>query len=85
MYETDKDGDSRNVVGVAEALIRLRPPRSLEPLPTTMTTRGATKSAVSRRFVARTRAQLEAWPSQPLDGFDLVGLILDVVHVGEHA
>ena len=58
--------------------------RSLEPLPATMTTRGTSKSAVSRRFVAKTRAQLEAWQSQPLDGLDLVGLILDGVHVGEH-
>ena len=58
--------------------------RSLEPLPATMTTRGTSKSAVSRRFVAKTRAQLEAWQSQPLDRLDLVGLILDGVHVGEH-
>jgi transposase-like protein len=58
--------------------------RSLEPLPPAMTTRGTSKSAVSRRFVAKTRAQLEAWQSQPLDGLDLVGLILDGVHVGEH-
>ena len=58
--------------------------RSLEPLPAAMTTRGTSKSAVSRRFVAKTRAQLEAWQSQPLDGLDLVGLILDGVHVGEH-
>jgi transposase-like protein len=27
---------------------------------------------------------LEAWQSQPLDALDLVGLILDGVHVGEH-
>ncbi len=37
-----------------------------------------------RRLVAKTRAQLEAWPSQPLDGLDLVELVLDGVHVGEH-
>jgi putative transposase len=58
--------------------------RSLEPLPATMTTRGTSKSTVSRRFVAKTRAQLEAWQSRPLDGLDLVGLILDGVHIGEH-
>jgi putative transposase len=58
--------------------------RSLEPLPATMATRGTSKSTVSRRFVAKTRAQLEAWQSQPLDGLDLVGLVLDGVHVGEH-
>jgi transposase-like protein len=58
--------------------------RSLEPLPATMITRGTSKSAVSRRFVAKTAAQLEAWQSQPLDRLDLVGLLLDGVHVGEH-
>ncbi|HEY3045262.1 MAG TPA: IS256 family transposase [Vicinamibacterales bacterium] len=58
--------------------------RSLEPLPATMTTRGTSKSTVSRRFVTKTRAQLEAWQSRPLDGLDLAALILDGVHVGEH-
>ena len=58
--------------------------RSLEPITAEIESRGTSKSAVSRRFVAKTRAQLEAWQSQPLDGFDLVGLILDGVHVGEH-
>ena len=58
--------------------------RSLEPAPPMVTSRGTSKSAVSRRFVAKTRAQLETWQSHPLDGLDLVGLILDGVHVGEH-
>jgi transposase-like protein len=46
--------------------------RSLEPL------------AVSRRFVARTRAQLETWQATPLDSLDLAALLLDGIHVGEH-
>jgi transposase-like protein len=58
--------------------------RSLEPLPATVTSRGTSKSAVSRRFVAKTRAQLKAWQSTSLEGLDLVGLLLDGVHVGEH-
>ena len=58
--------------------------RSLEPVPAPVVSRGTSTSAVSRRFVAKTRAQLEAWQSQPLDRLDLVGLILDGVHVGEH-
>ena len=58
--------------------------RSLEPVPAPVLSRGTSKSAVSRRFVAQTRAQLEAWQSQPLDGLDLVALLLDGVHVGEH-
>jgi putative transposase len=58
--------------------------RSLEPLPTAMISRGTSKSAVSRRFVAKTAAQLAAWRSTALDKFDLVGLLVDGVHIGEH-
>jgi hypothetical protein len=46
--------------------------------------RGTSKSSVSRRFVAKTTAQLRAWQAAPLDGLDLVALILDGVHIGEH-
>ena len=58
--------------------------RSLDPLPPTMVSRGTSKSSVSRRFVAKTTAQLRAWQSAPLEGLDLVALILDGVHIGEH-
>jgi putative transposase len=58
--------------------------RSLEPLAADMESRATSKSAVSRRFVAKTRAQLETWQAAPLDALDLVGLLLDGVHVGEH-
>jgi putative transposase len=58
--------------------------RSLEPLPATMAPRGTSKSAVSRRFVAKTAAQLAAWRSTALDALDLVALLIDGVHIGEH-
>ena len=58
--------------------------RSLDPLPTTMVSRGTSKSAVSRRFVVKTAAQLAAWRSTALDGIDLVALLIDGVHIGEH-
>src|SRR3989454_6320470 len=58
--------------------------RSLEPLGPAMKSRGTSKSAVSRRFVARTTAQLAAWQSAPLDTLDLVALLIDGVHVGDH-
>src|SRR2546427_7180807 len=58
--------------------------RSLEPVPAAMATRGTSKSAVSRRFVAKTAAQLEAWRARPLDDLDLVGLLVDGVHIGDH-
>ena len=58
--------------------------RSLEPVPAGVVSRGTSKSSVSRRFVAKTTAQLRAWQSAPLEGLDLVALILDGVHIGEH-
>lgn len=58
--------------------------RSLEPVPARITSRGTSKSAVSRRFVAKTSAQLAAWQSAPLETLDLVALLIDGVHVGDH-
>ena len=58
--------------------------RSLEPLAADMTSRGTSKSAVSRRFVVKTRAQLESWQARPLEDLALAVLLLDGVHVGEH-
>ena len=58
--------------------------RSLEPLGPEMKSRSTSKSAVSRRFVARTTAQLAAWQSAPLDALDLVALLIDGVHLGDH-
>jgi len=58
--------------------------RSLEPMGPEVESRGTSKSTVSRRFVAKTRLQLEAWQAKPLDRLDLVALLLDGVHVGEH-
>jgi len=58
--------------------------RSLEPLPAEVRSRGTSKSTVSRRFVAKTAAQLDAWRSRLLDDLQLVALLLDGVHIGEH-
>ncbi len=58
--------------------------RSLEPVGPGIESRGTSKSAVSRRFVARTTAQLAAWQSAPLDSLDLVALLIDGVHLGDH-
>ena len=52
--------------------------------PSGVVRRGTSKGSVSRRSVARTTAQLRAWQSSPLDGLDLVALLLDGVHLGEH-
>ena len=58
--------------------------RSLEPLGADVRTRGTSKSAVSRRFVAQTQAQVDAWRATPLDDLDLVALLIDGVQVGGH-
>lgn len=81
----DEDPLNRRVVeqmllGVATR----RYERSLEPVGDDVKTHGTSKSAVSRRFVARTTAQLNTWRSMPLDTLDLVALIVDSVHVAEH-
>lgn len=68
------------LVGVATR----RYARSLEPVPATVTSRGTSKSAVSRRFVAKTTAQLTAWQTASLEALDLVGLLIEGVHIGEH-
>ena len=39
---------------------------------------------MSRRFVAQTQAQLDAWRATPLDALDLVALLIDGVQVGGH-
>src|SRR5829696_2220904 len=86
-FQAMADNDPLNRRVVEQMLLGVatrRYARSLEPVPTTMTSRGASKSAVSRRFVAKTAAQLAAWQTAALDGLDLVGLLIDGVHIGEH-
>ena len=58
-----------------------RPSLSRVQVPADVVSCGTSKSGVSRRFVAKTTAQLRA---APLDGLDLVALLLDGVPIGEH-
>lgn len=58
--------------------------RSLEAVPEGLEARGESKSAVSRRLVAATRAQLEEFLSKPLEGVDLKVLMLVGLHFAEH-
>jgi putative transposase len=61
-----------------------RSARSLEPLPTEIRSRGTSKSSVSRRFVARTTAQVRSWQTASLEALDLVAIFLDGVIFAEH-
>ena len=82
---TDADPLNRRVVDQMLIGVATRQSaRNLEPLGANITTRGTSKSAVSRRFVAQTQAQLDAWRATPLDALDLAVLLIDGVQVGGH-
>jgi transposase-like protein len=68
------------LVGVATRKYK----RSLEPLPAGVSERGTSKSAVSRRFVEATEAQLEKWLAEPLGDFAIAVLMLDGIVCGAH-
>lgn len=58
--------------------------RSLEPLPETVAVRGVSKSAVSERFVYGTERKLAELMSRDLHQLQVVALLIDGVHFGEH-
>jgi transposase-like protein len=58
--------------------------RSLEPMEEVGPVTGTQKSSVSRRFVARTQRQLEAFLFRPLDSWDFPVLMLDGTGFGDH-
>jgi putative transposase len=86
-YERLRAEDPLNERAVEQMLVGVatrKYDRSLEALPAAVVTRGTSKSAVSRRFVARTRAELDAWARRPLGELDLVALMVDGIGLGEH-
>jgi len=58
--------------------------RSIEPAPAGLKTRGTSKSAVSRRFVASTREKLGELMGRDLGAIALCAIMIDGIHVGEH-
>ena len=58
--------------------------RSLEPLPPDFAARGTSRSAVSRRFVARTEETLRTMQNRDLGTLSLCAMAIDGIHVGEH-
>jgi transposase-like protein len=57
---------------------------SLEAVPAGVTTRGTSKSAVSRRFVTATETQMRVWLGRDLGDIDLAVLMIDGVYIGEY-
>lgn len=58
--------------------------RSLEPMPASIASRGTSKSAVSRRFVAATAEHLEQVMQRDLSQIRLAALIIDGLYVGDY-
>lgn len=58
--------------------------RSLEPLPEGLESQGTSRSSVSRRFVARTSAQVEAFLARSLEGEDYPVVMIDGTGFGDH-
>lgn len=58
--------------------------RSLEPLQDGLEQTTVSRSSVSRRFVARTTAQVEKFLSRPLTGLDFPVVMIDGIGMGEH-
>ena len=58
--------------------------RSLESMPEELVTRGTSRSAVSRRFVAATEKQMAEWLGRDLSSIDLVVLMIDGVYIDDH-
>jgi transposase-like protein len=86
-YETLRAADPLHERAVGQMLVGVatrKYARSLEALPPQVATRGTSKSAVSRRFVARTRAELDSWAKRPLGELDIVALMVDGIGFGEH-
>jgi transposase-like protein len=58
--------------------------RSIESAPPHVPTRGTSKSAVSRRFVAATREKLSEMMGRDLSGLAICATMIDGIHMGEH-
>jgi putative transposase len=58
--------------------------RSIEPAPPGLQSRGTSKSAVSRRFVAATRETLGEMMSCDLGSLALCAIMIDGIHIADH-
>ncbi|MCP4239007.1 MAG: IS256 family transposase, partial [bacterium] len=58
--------------------------RSLDSLPDELGAHGTSKSAASRRFVGRTKAQLDAWLKRDISELSIAAIMLDALNINEH-
>lgn len=77
-WAADRDPlNERTLEEVAVGVSMRNYARALEPTPEGVSERAVSKSAVSRRFVALTKAQLRTWLSRPLGDLDLRVVMID--------
>jgi transposase-like protein len=58
--------------------------RALEEVPPELSTRGTSKSAVSRRFVAATKSKMEQWMQRRLQQLELASILIDGLAFTDH-
>jgi transposase-like protein len=76
--------DAHTLEAIAVGVTTRKYPRTLEPLRPEVPERAVSKSAVSRRFVALTRARLTTWLATPLDALDIRLVLIDGLHFRDH-
>lgn len=76
--------NARTLEAIAVGVTTRKYRRALDPLPPGVTERAISKSAVSRRFVALTRAQLRTWLATPLNELDIRIVLIDGLHFRDH-
>ena len=76
--------DAHTLEAIAVGVSTRQYARTLDPLPAPVPERAVSKSAVSRRFVALTTAQLTTWLATPLDGLDIRIVLIDGLHFRDH-
>lgn len=76
--------DARALEQMAIGVATRKYARSLETLPEDIATRGTSKSAVSRRFVALTSEKLTEWMARSLADLDICAVFIDGIHFREH-
>lgn len=77
-WATDRDPlDRRTMEAVAAGVSTRAYRQQLDPLPAETRERAVSRSAVSRRFVARSAAKLAEWIERPLDDLELLAVTID--------
>jgi transposase-like protein len=80
-WAADSDPLNRATIGAIAAGVSTRRYRgTLDPVPSQHEQSSVSKSAVSRRFVALSSAQLSEWLSRKIDAIDLPVVMIDGIH-----